>query len=117
MKNHSHRISTKKAREPSQRMLMMKASKPYQRIIILKSRKSSVGELGWLGLAGYIVMVDCLAWRRNSETMSVAFGKALKHPGHRAATILAWGIVTCHLFCSIPLPGGRSLKKLIVGER
>lgn len=85
----------------------------------MKPPKPTTGELGWLGLVVYVVAVDSLAWRQQckgkecGETMSVAFGKSLQHPYARIGTLAAWGVVTAHLFWSLPLPGAKSLKKFV----
>jgi len=83
-------------------------------------RRLTTGELGWIGLVIYVLFVDGTAWRNQTrgqydETMSVSFGKSLKHPKHRIATIGAWVVVTAHLFWSLPLPGQRLVKKLFTG--
>jgi hypothetical protein len=81
-------------------------------------RRLTTGELGWIGLATYVVIVDSIAWRNQvkgekDETMSLSFGRWLQNPKGRAVTGLAWGLVTFHLFLSTPLPGGKTLKKAV----
>lgn len=77
-------------------------------------RKPTVGELGWIGLTVYVLAVDSIAWRRNNETMSVAFGKGLQHPKARWATMAAWGVVTAHLFWRLPLPLQNQIKSAVL---
>lgn len=84
-------------------------------------RRPTTGELGWVGLVGYVVLIDAIAWKnqtknKKDETMSVAFGRSLQHPVARIGTLLAWGMVTAHLFWSVPLPGGKTLKRLVQGR-
>lgn len=84
----------------------------------MAKRKLTTGEKGWIGMALYVIAVDSYAFRRqvkgyNDETMSLSWGRWLQHPGSRAATGLAWAILTFHLFLSTPLPGGKTLKKVV----
>lgn len=85
----------------------------------LFSRRLTTGEIGWVGLIGYIVLIDSIAWanqatnRRKDETMSVAWGRWLQHPGSRVATGAAWGVISLHLFLSMPLPGEKCLKHVV----
>lgn len=86
------------------------------------TRRPTTGELGWVGIVLYVVSVDSIAWKNESkgkkdETMSVAFGRSLQHPAARIGTLLAWLLVTAHLFWSVPLPGGKTLKRLVTGQR
>lgn len=86
----------------------------------MSPRRPTTGEFGWIGIVLYVVGVDSIAWRnqvkgKKDETMSVAFGRSLQHPLARIGTLFAWGLVTAHLFWSIPLPGGKTLKKLVMG--
>lgn len=90
-------------------------------MVMKPHRRLTTGELGWVGLVGYVVLVDSVAWRnqtknRKDETMSVAFGRSLQNPVARIGTLLAWGMVTAHLFWSVPLPGGKTLKRLVQGK-
>ena len=82
------------------------------------SKKLTTGELGWIGLTIYVVAVDSWAWKNDAkgkpdETMSVAFGKSLQRPLTRTGTLLAWGLVTSHLFWKFPLPGTKTLRKAV----
>lgn len=82
-------------------------------------RKLTTGEKGWLGLIAYVVTIDSIAWanqatnRRKDETMSVSWGRWLQHPKARYATGIAWGIMSLHLFLSLPLPGEKTLKHVV----
>lgn len=84
----------------------------------MKTRKLTTGEKGWIGMVLYVIVVDSVAFRRqlkgvNDETMSLSWGRWLQAPGSRAATGLAWAILSFHLFLSTPLPGGKTLKKAV----
>jgi hypothetical protein len=56
------------------------------------------GDIGWVGLALYIVVWD----RYAPETLSKAFERALCHPKGRPLVLLAWSVTTAHLFKAIP---------------
>lgn len=83
------------------------------------SRRLTTGEKGWMGLVAYIIAVDSVAWanqatnRKKDETMSVAWGRWLQHPGSRVATGVAWAVISFHLFLSWPLPGEKTLKHVV----
>lgn len=82
-------------------------------------RKLKTGERGWLGLLAYVIIVDSIAWRnqlkgKDDETMSVAWGRWLQFPHSRAATGVAWALITGHLFLSLPIPGQRTLKNVVI---
>lgn len=77
------------------------------------------GEKGWLGLVAYIIIIDSIAWRnqmkgKDDETMSLSWGRWLQFPRSRAATGLAWVLITAHLFLSLPIPGQKTLKNVVV---
>lgn len=81
-------------------------------------RTLTTGERGWIGLLAYVIAVDSIAWRnqlkgKDDETMSLSWGRWLQFPGSRTATGFAWALITCHLFLSMPLPGGKTLKKVV----
>lgn len=80
----------------------------------MAKRKLTIGEKGWAGLAAYVLLVDSLAWITENETMSVSFGKWLQKPRSRRVTGAAWTIVTMHLFFSFPLPGEKTVKKVVL---
>ena len=62
-------------------------------------RKSRVtGGMGWLVLAGAVLVWDALA----PETLSAAFRRATDTPGSMAVTVAAWALVTAHLFQVLP---------------
>lgn len=58
----------------------------------------------WLGLTAYIVTADIILIsfeRRGKDgfyTMSTAFRSGLAHPIHRWPLIVAWTLLTLHLF-------------------
>lgn len=79
-----------------------------------KKRKLTTGEKGWAGLAVYVLLVDSIAWILDQETMSCSFGKWLQKPRSRRVTGAAWMIVTTHLFFSLPLPGEKTIKKVVL---
>lgn len=89
----------------------------------MAKRRPTTGELGWIGLVAYIIVVDSIAWvrqqgkRPDDETMSLAWGRWIQNPAGRGATGLAWALVTGHLFLSLPLPGQRTLKSVILRKR
>lgn len=85
-------------------------------------RKWKTGERGWLGLLAYIVIVDSIAWRNqmkgeDDETMSLSWGRWLQLPRSRAVTGCVWGLLTAHLFLSLPIPGQKTLKNVIIRTR
>jgi hypothetical protein len=83
------------------------------------SRRFTTGELGWVGLVVFVVLVDSIAWanqatgRKKDETMSIAWGRWLQSPGSRVATGIAWATLSMHLFLSWPLPGEKCLKHVV----
>lgn len=77
----------------------------------------TVGEWGWLGLVTFIVAVDTHAWRCKDETMSVAFGRWIQTPRGRAVCVGTWGLMTAHLFWSVPLPYQTKMKALVVQSK
>lgn len=56
------------------------------------------GGAGWLIVAGVVVAWDMVA----PETMSSAFRRATATPRGRVAVAAAWGLLTAHLFETIP---------------
>jgi hypothetical protein len=85
----------------------------------MQLRKLKTGEKGWLGLLAYVIVVDSIAWRNqlkgeDDETMSLSWGRWLQFPHSRAATGVAWMLITGHLFLSLPIPGQRTLKNVVI---
>lgn len=85
-------------------------------------RRLKTGERGWLGLVAYIIVVDAIAWRnqmkgKDDETMSLSWGRWLQFPRSRAATGFAWAFITAHLFLSLPIPGQKTLKNVVIKTR
>lgn len=85
-------------------------------------RKLKTGERGWLGLLAYIIIVDSIAWRNqmkgeDDETMSLSWGRWLQLPRSRAVTGCIWTLLTAHLFLSLPLPGQKTLKNVVIKAR
>lgn len=85
-------------------------------------RKLKTGERGWLGLLVYIIIIDSIAWRNqmkgeDDETMSLSWGRWLQFPRSRAATGCVWALITAHLFLSLPIPGQKTLKNVVIKAR
>lgn len=80
-------------------------------------RKLTYGEKAWAGLTLYVLAADAVAWRRDKDTMSVAFGCWVQTPHGRAACAAVWGLLTAHLWWSVPLPGQTVLKRKVVSIR
>lgn len=88
----------------------------------MKKRKLKTGERGWIGLLAYVIIVDSIAWRnqmkgKDDETMSLSWGRWLQFPHSRAATGVAWALITGHLFLSLPIPGQKTLKNVVIKKR
>lgn len=81
------------------------------------ARKVTYGEKAWAGLAAYVLVADCLAWHKDKDTMSVAFGAWLQTPHGKACCAAVWGLLTAHLWWSCPLPGQALLKRKVVSRR
>ena len=60
------------------------------------------GTTGWVALAGLVVSYDLWAMLTDRETMTSAFGRALKHPFARWPVLVAWGVTTLHLLGRMP---------------
>lgn len=85
-------------------------------------RRLKTGERGWLGLLAYVIIIDSIAWRNqmkgeDDETMSLSWGRWLQFPRSRAATGAAWALLTAHLFLSLPIPGQKTLKSVVIRTR
>lgn len=58
----------------------------------------------WIGLVGYVVAVDSYLIVQEAKgrdgycTMSTAFKDAVRHPVKRLPLVMAWSILTLHLF-------------------
>jgi len=53
---------------------------------------------GWWLLTAYIVGYDIWAMKNKQPTLTADFRGAICHPIKRLPVILAWGILTVHLF-------------------
>ena len=62
-------------------------------------RKLSPGMVGWVAVAVAVVTADLL----DEKTMSQAFRSASRHPVAGPVVLVAWGVLTVHLF-GIKLP-------------
>ena len=58
------------------------------------------GGWGWLGLAAYVAIYDYWTIKTNRETLSSAFGRSMKHPVARIATVT----ITAHLLKHLLAP-------------
>ena len=61
-------------------------------------RETLPAEIAWLGLVGYVSLVDGYLLATGKAPMTDAWRKALKHPMNRWLVILAWFFTTKHLF-------------------
>jgi len=61
-------------------------------------RETLPAEIAWLGLVGYVSLVDGYLLATGKAPMTDAWRKALKHPMNRLLVILAWFFTTKHLF-------------------
>lgn len=52
----------------------------------------------WIGVAVGVFIADAVLIETKHATMSEVFGDALKHPHRRWPVILAWGVLSLHLF-------------------
>lgn len=60
--------------------------------------KVQPGGWAWIGLVVYVVIADALLIWRKKSSMSKVFNAATVHPVRRWPVIVAWGILTIHLF-------------------
>lgn len=77
-------------------------------------RKIEIGDYGWIGLVGYVLLVDGAAWRRKHQTMSMSFGRVIQSKRGRRLCLAGWALLTAHLWWSVPLPGQQILKRIVV---
>lgn len=56
------------------------------------------GGWAWVGLAGGVLFTDIALIKTENATMSEVFGDSLKHPVKRWPVMVAWTILTLHLF-------------------
>lgn len=70
------------------------------------------GGYAWIATATGVSFMDCLLIYKHKSTMSEVFGEALKHPLKRWPVIVAWTILTIHLFSCICPKWVLKLKKL-----
>jgi hypothetical protein len=64
------------------------------RVCALSVPHRHIGKWGWLGLTALVVLWDCVA----PETLSAVFLRRRTNP----VTILAWSVLTAHLFGLVP---------------
>lgn len=55
----------------------------------------------WVGGAAAVATADVLLIRSGKATMSEVFGDALRHPTRRWAVLMAWLVLSLHLFGNI----------------
>lgn len=65
------------------------------------SARSTPGALAWLGLAAYVVGVDAALILNGKKTMSQVFEGTLRDPVRKYPVVVAWAIVTGHLFTPV----------------
>lgn len=70
------------------------------------------GGWAWIGLTGYVLVADGALIKSDNSTMSEVFGDALKHPRRRWPVMLAWSLLTLHLFGNLLPRWFEPLKKL-----
>lgn len=61
-------------------------------------KRAIPGVAAWVGMTVYICSVDGALFATKNKTMSEVFEDSLSHPVKRWPVIVAWGIVTAHLF-------------------
>lgn len=66
------------------------------------ARRDVNGACGWLILSAYIFGYDTWAISTEHETLSSAFARTVRHPVRRWPTLVAYGVVTLHLFDHLP---------------
>lgn len=60
------------------------------------------GEAAWVGLALYVIGYDVYAIKSGRSTLSAAFFSGFSHKVGRFGVIVAWVMLTGHLFRVIP---------------
>jgi hypothetical protein len=67
-------------------------------------KKLEPAEWAWVGLLGYIFVVDTALGLASEKYMTDIIRESFKHPIKKWATIAAWGFTTKHLFFGNILP-------------
>jgi hypothetical protein len=80
-------------------------------------RETLPAEIAWLGLVGYVSVVDSYLLATGKAPMTDAWRKALKHPLNRWVIILAWIFTTKHLFFGNIFPKVDPFRALVVMAR
>jgi hypothetical protein len=79
------------------------------RCILTKAEKA------WIVLAGGVLVTDLFLIYKNEETMSAAFGRWLLIPKRKWLCVALTVIMILHLYEEFPLPGQKSIKKIMKG--
>jgi len=58
--------------------------------------------LGWIGLAAFVIIYDVWAVLTEAETLTGGFIRWLRNPVTRGPLVAVWSIVTLHLFDLLP---------------
>lgn len=66
----------------------------------------------WIGVGVYALAADTILWRSKNHTMSQQWGAWIQTRKGRTACAAAWGLLTAHLFWSVPLPLQGTAKKV-----
>lgn len=65
--------------------------------------RPTAGDLGWVGLAGYVIAFDIWAARSEGrDTLSQSYWRAVCHPVRRWPTLALSGYLAAHLLHAIP---------------
>jgi hypothetical protein len=74
-------------------------------------------EKAWITLAGAIIITDLVLIYQDEETMSKAFARWILVPRKKKICIVATVILILHLYEECPLPGQKSIKKIVKGVK
>lgn len=55
-------------------------------------------DYGWIFLTGYVIGYDVWALKNHQPTLTADLRSSLRHPAKRWPVILAWMLLTFHLF-------------------
>ena len=81
------------------------------------AKKLLPAEWAWLGLVGYVSVVDGYLLATNKAPMTEVWRKALTHPVNRWLVIVAWLFTTKHLFFGNFLPKIDPFRSLMFAAR
>jgi hypothetical protein len=74
-------------------------------------------EKAWIALAIGVLITDLFLIYKKEETMSAAFGRWLLMPKRKWLCIASTIILIIHLYEEFPLPGQKSIKKILKGVK